>query len=237
MRSFVKLKPSRNVKITLSFTDIGISCPSREFPVWSRIVFYPEFGVLVWSSEKGPGRTLVRSSGSEFRERVWPNPGSAGSEFGERTGPNPGSAGSELGERNGPKPGLAGSEFGEKTGLNPDSAGSVFGERNGLNPGLAGSEFGERTWPNPDSEFGFGVLRKERAETWFGRFGEKTLCLSFFSFTLFFHFFKSFFFSFFFFLFFFLFFFSYFFSFFFFSSEFGERRKELAFLQTPNLPN
>ena len=46
------------------------------------------------SSEKGPGRTLVRSSGSEFGERIWPNPGSAGSEFGERNGTNPGSAGS-----------------------------------------------------------------------------------------------------------------------------------------------
>ena len=31
MRSFVKLKPSRNGKITLSFTEIGISCPKREF--------------------------------------------------------------------------------------------------------------------------------------------------------------------------------------------------------------
>ena len=31
MRSFVKIKPSRNGKITLSFTDIRISCPSREF--------------------------------------------------------------------------------------------------------------------------------------------------------------------------------------------------------------
>ena len=30
-RNFVKLKPSRNGKITLPFTDIGISCPSREF--------------------------------------------------------------------------------------------------------------------------------------------------------------------------------------------------------------
>ena len=31
MRSFVKIKPSRNGEITLSFTDIGISCLSREF--------------------------------------------------------------------------------------------------------------------------------------------------------------------------------------------------------------
>ena len=31
MRSFVKLKPSQKGKITLSFTDILISCTSREF--------------------------------------------------------------------------------------------------------------------------------------------------------------------------------------------------------------
>ena len=30
MRSFVKTKPSQNGKITLSFTDIGKSCPSHE---------------------------------------------------------------------------------------------------------------------------------------------------------------------------------------------------------------
>ena len=34
------------------------------FTVWSRIVFLP--GVPVRSSEKGPGRNLVQSSGSEF---------------------------------------------------------------------------------------------------------------------------------------------------------------------------
>ena len=56
-------------------------------------------GVPAWSSEKGPGRTLVWSSGLEFGERIWPiNPGSAGSEFGERNGANPGSAGLEFGE-------------------------------------------------------------------------------------------------------------------------------------------
>ena len=31
MRSFVKIKPSRNGKITLSFTYVGNSCPSSEF--------------------------------------------------------------------------------------------------------------------------------------------------------------------------------------------------------------
>ena len=30
LRSFVKIKSSRIGEITLSFTDIGISCPSRE---------------------------------------------------------------------------------------------------------------------------------------------------------------------------------------------------------------
>ena len=31
MQSFVKIKPSQNGEITLSFTNIGKSCPSREF--------------------------------------------------------------------------------------------------------------------------------------------------------------------------------------------------------------
>ena len=31
MRSFVKIKPSRIGDITLSFTDIGKSCPVRDF--------------------------------------------------------------------------------------------------------------------------------------------------------------------------------------------------------------
>ena len=50
--------------------------------------FYVQDCVFTQSSEKGPGRTLVRSSGSELGERIWPNPCSAGSEFGERNGPN-----------------------------------------------------------------------------------------------------------------------------------------------------
>ena len=32
--SFVRMKPSRNGEITLSFTDVGKSCPSREFLTW-----------------------------------------------------------------------------------------------------------------------------------------------------------------------------------------------------------
>ena len=31
MRSFVKIESSRNGEITMSFTDVGKSCPSREF--------------------------------------------------------------------------------------------------------------------------------------------------------------------------------------------------------------
>ena len=31
MRSFMKIKPSQNGKITLSFTDVGESCPSCKF--------------------------------------------------------------------------------------------------------------------------------------------------------------------------------------------------------------
>ena len=33
MRSFVKIKSPRNGEITLSFTDIGKSCKSRDFSV------------------------------------------------------------------------------------------------------------------------------------------------------------------------------------------------------------
>ena len=31
MRSFMKIEPLLNGKITMSFTDVGKSCPSREF--------------------------------------------------------------------------------------------------------------------------------------------------------------------------------------------------------------
>ena len=34
MRSFVKIMPSQNGKITLSFTDLGKSCHCREFNVF-----------------------------------------------------------------------------------------------------------------------------------------------------------------------------------------------------------
>ena len=47
------------------------------------LCFYLEFGVPIWSSEKGPGLTLVR----QVRSKERANPGSAGSGFGERTGP------------------------------------------------------------------------------------------------------------------------------------------------------
>ena len=39
MRSFVKLNPTQNGKITLSFTEMGISCPSHEFLI-SQICFF-----------------------------------------------------------------------------------------------------------------------------------------------------------------------------------------------------
>ena len=62
------------------------------------LCFYPEFGVLVRSSEKGSGRTLalqVRSSEKEYGRTLVR---SLDSELGEGTGPNPGSAGLEFGE-------------------------------------------------------------------------------------------------------------------------------------------
>ena len=34
MLSFVKIKPSRNDEITLSFSDVGKSCRGREFCKW-----------------------------------------------------------------------------------------------------------------------------------------------------------------------------------------------------------
>ena len=36
MPSFVKIKSSRNGEITLSFTDVGKSYPSREFLKWEK---------------------------------------------------------------------------------------------------------------------------------------------------------------------------------------------------------
>ena len=61
--------------------DLSSKWPSV-FQFGPGLCFYPEFGVLVRSSEKGPGHTLVRSSGLEIGERIWPNPGSAGLEKG-----------------------------------------------------------------------------------------------------------------------------------------------------------
>ena len=39
MRSFVKIIPFRNGEITLSFTDVGKSCLSRDFLPWQ---IYPD---------------------------------------------------------------------------------------------------------------------------------------------------------------------------------------------------
>ena len=66
----------------------------QEIPVWSRTVFYPEFGVLVRIKEKGLGRTLALQEKEHGRTLVR----SLDSELGEGTGPNPGSAGLESGE-------------------------------------------------------------------------------------------------------------------------------------------
>ena len=54
MRSFVKIKPSRNGKITLSFIDIGKPCLSREFFIslicllmlFAKIKFSRKFAIL-----------------------------------------------------------------------------------------------------------------------------------------------------------------------------------------------
>ena len=50
MRSFVKINPSRNGKINLSFTDFHISCPIREFPT-SQICLSILFAKIKFSRE------------------------------------------------------------------------------------------------------------------------------------------------------------------------------------------
>ena len=70
----------------------------QEIPVWSRTVFYPESGVLVRSSEKGPGQTLALQARSSEKEHSRTLVRSLDSELGEGTGPNPGSTGLKFGE-------------------------------------------------------------------------------------------------------------------------------------------
>ena len=61
-------------------------------------MFYPEFGDLVWSSKKGPGRILALQVRSSEKEHGRTLVRSLDSELGEGTGPNPGSAGLEFEE-------------------------------------------------------------------------------------------------------------------------------------------
>ena len=49
MRSFVKISPSRNCEITLSFNNGGKSCPSREF-LTTQIKFSQQFPNLQYSA-------------------------------------------------------------------------------------------------------------------------------------------------------------------------------------------
>ena len=39
MRSFAKIEPPRNGENTLSFTDVGKSCQSRELFTWQIVIF------------------------------------------------------------------------------------------------------------------------------------------------------------------------------------------------------
>ena len=48
MRSFVKMKSSRNGEIILSFTDIGKSCPSRKF-LLSKVCLFMLFAKIKFS--------------------------------------------------------------------------------------------------------------------------------------------------------------------------------------------
>ena len=138
-------------------TQLNITNECQEvspFPAGDHKASLVQDCVFTLSSEKGPGRTLVRSSGSEKGSGL-----TLVRQVRRKEGAKPWFGRFGVRRKDGPNPGSAGSEFGEKTGLNPGSAGSEFGERNGPNPGSAGSEFGERTWPNSDSEFGFGVRK------------------------------------------------------------------------------
>ena len=77
------------------------ACPTRpckRYRFGPGLCFYPEFGVLVRSSAKGPGRTLALQIRSSEKEHGRTLVRSLDSELGERTGPNPGSAGLEFGE-------------------------------------------------------------------------------------------------------------------------------------------
>ena len=85
---------------------------------------------------------------------------------------NPGSAGLRFGERIGNNPSLACSEFGERP-IPFYELWQVPSSEKGLGRTLvlAGSEFGERPVPFSKLRTLAGVLRKYRAEPWFGRLG------------------------------------------------------------------
>ena len=65
MQSFVKMKSSRNGEITLSFTDIGKSCPSWEYltsqicllTLFTKIKFSKKFPNLQYIIVEFPGHT------------------------------------------------------------------------------------------------------------------------------------------------------------------------------------
>ena len=71
---------------------------ARDTGFGSGLCFYPEFGVLVRSSEKGPGRALALQVRSSEKEHGRTLVRSLDSELGEGTGPNPGAACLEFGE-------------------------------------------------------------------------------------------------------------------------------------------
>ena len=55
MPSFAKIEPSRNGEITLSFTDVGKSCTSREFflTLFAKIEFSRKFSNLQYLYAEG----------------------------------------------------------------------------------------------------------------------------------------------------------------------------------------
>ena len=68
MRSFVKIKPSLNDKITRSFIDIGKPCLSREFftslicliMIFAKIKFSRKFPNLQYQPQNAPGIVIVQ---------------------------------------------------------------------------------------------------------------------------------------------------------------------------------
>ena len=72
MRSFVKLKPSRNGKITLLFIDIGKSCLSREFftSLVCLLMLFAKIKVLAKSESTVYSKTCVKRPRKNRQKKI-----------------------------------------------------------------------------------------------------------------------------------------------------------------------